>query len=187
MRPTFGEVTRWLAAWSEGEAGAYDRVVTALYGELRRLARRALAGECKRHTLEPTALVHEAFLRLGGQSRVDWQSRAHFFAIAATVMRRVLLQHARAKRAGKRGAGAIRVSLDDAPPVVVDAEQVLALDLALQDLARLDGRRARVVELRLFAGLSVEEAAAVLGLSAITVKRDWRLATAFLKRELSTS
>lgn len=186
MTPTSGEVTSWLAAWQAGDRGAYDRVVTSLYAELRRLARRSLSGEAPGHTLEPTALVHEAYLRLAGQNRVDWQGRAHFFGVAATVMRRILLQHARAKRASKRGLGAVHVPLEEASPwATVDPEQILAVDQALSDLARLDPRQARIVELRLFAGLSVDEVASVLALSTATVKRDWRLSTAFLKRELA--
>lgn len=186
MTPTSGEVTSWLAAWRAGDRGAYDRVVASLYAELRRLARRSLSGEAPGHTLEPTALVHEAYLRLAGQNRVDWQGRAHFFGVAATVMRRILLQHARAKRAGKRGSGAVRVALEDASPwATVDPEQILAVDQALLNLAKLDPRQARILELRLFAGLSVEEVATVLAISTATVKRDWRLSTAFLKRELN--
>ena len=178
------DITALLLAWkSEGEP-ARNRLVEAVYEELRRLARRNLRRERAGHSLTPTALVHEAYLRLVDQRRVQWRNRAHFFAIAARVMRRILVDHARARAAAKRDAGAT-VALEDADvgAEAVDVD-ILALDRALQKLGGKDARQRRLVELRFFAGLSVDETAAVLDIAPVTVKRDWALARAWLFREL---
>jgi RNA polymerase sigma factor (TIGR02999 family) len=176
------DITRLLAAWRDGEQGALDRLVPLVYQELREQARRQLGRERKDHTLQSTALVHEAFLRLAGQSRAQWQNREQFFAVAARLMRRVLVDHARARAAAKRGASPTRIALEDAPePAVQPDVDVLALDR----LAAVDERQARVVELRYFGGLSAEEAAKLLEVSPATVARDWAMARAWLFRELS--
>jgi RNA polymerase sigma factor (TIGR02999 family) len=177
-------VTGLLLAWSSGDEAARDRLFEAVYHELRQVASARLRGERPDFSLAPTALVHEAYLKLIDQRRVQWQNRAHFFAIAAQVMRRVLVDHARARAAAKRDANA-KVPLDDvevgiAPPEV----DVLALDAALSRLASVDRRQSELVELRFFAGLTVEETAATLDVAPITVKRDWALAKAWLFREL---
>jgi RNA polymerase sigma-70 factor (ECF subfamily) len=163
--------------------------VPAVYAELRRQAARALRHEAVGHTLQPTAVVHEAYLRLVDQRRADWGSRAQFFAVSAELMRRILVDHARARRAAKRGGGAAHVTLDDASEPDVPAEElpaeVLALDEALGRLAAIDLELARLVELRYFGGLTIEETARVLGVSPATVKREWATARAWLRRELS--
>jgi RNA polymerase sigma factor (TIGR02999 family) len=178
------DVTGLLAAWSDGDEAASARLMDAVYGELRRLARGYMRRERPDHSLPPTALVHEAYAKLVDQRRVRWQSRAHFFAIAAHVMRRVLVDHARAHAAAKRGAG-VTVPLQDidAGGNVFDID-LLALDTALEQLATIDRRQSRLVELRFFGGMTVEETATVLGVAPITVKRDWALAKAWLYREL---
>jgi RNA polymerase sigma-70 factor (ECF subfamily) len=178
------DVTGLLVAWGDGDEAASERLMAAVYGELRRLARGFMRGERPDHSLPPTALVHEAYVKLVDQRRVRWQSRAHFFAIAAHVMRRLLVDHARAHAAVKRGA-AVTVPLQgvDAGGDSLDVE-VLALDAALDRLAAIDHRQSRLVELRFFGGMTVEETAAVLGIAPITVKRDWALAKAWLYREL---
>jgi RNA polymerase sigma-70 factor, ECF subfamily len=182
------DVTALLRRWSGGDRGAFDELVPVVYGELRRIARRALANERSAHTLQPTALVHEAFLRLVDERAMTWQNRAHFFAVAAGVLRRILVDHARRRLAQKRGGGAVvsggSAWIELAAGEAVSAEEVLALDAALAELARLDPERSRVVELRYFAGLTVEETAASLGVSTATVKRDWAAARAFLHREM---
>lgn len=180
-----GEVTRLLAEWRTGELGAGDRLVPLVYRHLRRLAARCMAGERSDHTLEPTALVHEAYLRLAGTSQPSWRDRRHFFAVASRMMRRILVDHARARQTGKRGGGTVRVPLADTPAPTTDVGEgqladLLALDEALRSLARLDGRKARVVELRYFGGLTVEETADVLEVSAPTVALDSRMARAWL-------
>jgi RNA polymerase sigma factor (TIGR02999 family) len=178
------DVTALLVAWSKGKEAAGGVLIDAVYGELRRLARAHLRRERPDHSLPPTALVHEAYLKLVDQRRVRWQNRAHFFAIAAQQMRRILVDHARAHGAAKRGAD-VTVSLTgldlgtEAP--VFD---LMALDHALDKLARIDARHGRLVELRFFGGLTVEETAAILGIAPITVKRDWALARTWLYREL---
>ena len=178
------DVTGLLGAWTNGDAGASTDLLEAIYGELRRLARGYLRRERPDHSLPPTALVHEAYLRLIDQRDVAWQNRAHFFAIAAHVMRRVLVDHARARGAAKRGES-LTVPLEDVDEQMRPPEiDVLALDIALDKLAATDDRQRRLVELRFFAGLTVVEAAAVLGIAPITVKRDWALARAWLYREL---
>jgi RNA polymerase sigma factor (TIGR02999 family) len=187
------DVTRLLIAWSDGEEAAAEPLMDAVYDELRRLARAYLLRERRDHSLPATGLVHEAYLRLVDQKRVRWQNRTHFFAVAARVMRRLLVDHARATGASKRGAG-LTVSLDAADvDVAIDTAgqdsqlDLIALDRALGKLATVDARQARLVELRYFGGLTVDEAASVLDVAAITVKRDWALARTWLYRELSGS
>lgn len=179
-------VTELLKAWGDGDREALDRLVPLVYAELRRRAAAQLARERGSHTLQPTALVHEAFLRLVDQHSARWENRAQFFGVAAQLMRRILVDHARARAAAKRGGGALSISLDEAGegPASPEAD-VLHLHQALERLAVQDERQARVVELRYFGGLSTEEAAAVLAVSEITVKRDWAMAKAWLFRELS--
>jgi len=184
-------VTELLRAWGAGDAYAREALVPLVYEELRRQARQALGREGGGHTLQATALVHEAWLRLCEQHDARWESRTQFFAIAAQVMRRVLVDHARTRRALKRGGGAVHVSLGDADRVgaslgAVDATSVdvLALDDALARLAAFDPDKARLVDLRYFAGLSIPEAAAVLGVSPATVGREWAVARMWLRREL---
>jgi RNA polymerase sigma factor (TIGR02999 family) len=180
-----GEITQLLVAWSHGEETALETLTPIIYGELRRLARSYMRQERADHTLQSTAVVHEAFIRLIDQN-VEWKSRAHFFAIAANMMRRILVDHARAKLTSKRGAGMPRVGLDEQ---VMEAQErsvdLVALDEALAHLARIDPQRSRIVELRYFGGLSNEESANVLGISTATVQRQWSGAKASLYRELS--
>jgi RNA polymerase sigma factor (TIGR02999 family) len=186
--PPSENVTQLLKAWSSGDRAALDRLVTAVYEELKRQAARYLRNERPGHTLETTALVHEAFLRLVDQRQVEWQNRAHFFGVAAQLMRRILVDHARGRRAAKRGGAAVAVTLDSGAEQIVPQESgvdMLALDDALTRLSSLDAEQAHIVELRYFAGLSIEETATVLGVSPATVKRDWSMARAWLKRELS--
>jgi RNA polymerase sigma factor (TIGR02999 family) len=179
------DVTRLLVQWTEGDPKALEDLLPLVYDELRRLAQRYLRRESAGHTLQGTALVHEAYLRLVDQN-VSWQSRAHFFAIAAQMMRRILVDHARARNAAKRGDGGCKVTLDEG---LVSAEQrdvnVIALDEALTNLAKLDPQQSQIVELRFFAGLSIEDTAEVLKISPATVKRDWAMAKAWLFREMS--
>jgi RNA polymerase sigma factor (TIGR02999 family) len=191
-------VTELLRAWGAGDAQASDALVRVVYAELRRQAQLALRHENEGHTLQPTALVHEAWLRLGRQDEARWESRTQFFAVAAQMMRRVLVDHERTRRASKRGGGAVQVSLSDAARSVaelgaqqadgapLDAVDVIALDDALARLAALDPQKARLVDLRYFAGLSIPEAAAVLGVSLATVGREWAIARMWLRRELET-
>ena len=180
------EVTALLLAWREGDAAALDRLLPAVYDELHRMARRQLRRERTDHTLQPTALVHEVFLKLVDVRRIQWQDRSHFLAMAARLMRRVLVDWARARRYQKRGGEAVRVTLDpDDLAAAGPPQDVVELDLALEALAREDPRKSQVVELRFFGGLSVEETAEALGISSDTVTRDWKLARAWLRRELS--
>jgi RNA polymerase sigma-70 factor, ECF subfamily len=180
------EVTALLDAWAGGDRAALDRLLPLVQDELHRLAHRYLQRERVGHTLQTTALVHEAYLRLVDQRRVRWQNRAHFFGIAAQMMRRILIDHARKLAFAKRGGGAPRISLDEACELGEErAGELVALDDALQSLARVDQRKCRVVELRYFGGLSVEETAEVLGVHPDTVTRDWRTAKAFLRREIA--
>jgi RNA polymerase sigma factor (TIGR02999 family) len=184
---TDASVTQLLHAWGAGDAHASDSLVRLVYAELRRQARLALRREGEGHTLQPTALVHEAWLRLGDQHDARWESRTQFFAIAAQMMRRVLLDHARTRRARKRGGGGVQITLGDAQPAEsapLDAVDVIALDDALARLALLDPQKARLVDLRYFAGLSIPEAAAVLGVSTATLGREWAVARMWLRREL---
>lgn len=174
-----------LLAWGRGDRAALERLIPLVHAELRRLAHRYMARERTGHSLQATALVNEVYLRLVEGKRVRWQDRAHFFAVSAGVMRRILVDFARARRSLKRAGAAQRVPLDEAPPITQEQDpDVVALDDALTALAALDPRRSRVVELRFFGGLSVEEAAEVLHVSPQTVMRDWRLAKAWLRREL---
>jgi RNA polymerase sigma factor (TIGR02999 family) len=179
------EVTTLLRAWRDGSESALDQLVPLVEAELRRLARTYMARERRGHTLQTTALVNEAFLRLTDARKIQWQDRAHFFGIAARIMRRVLVDHARARTSQKRGGGAQRVALDEGLLVSPEpAYNLLALDRALQTLEASDPRKGRVIELRFFGGLSVDETAEVLHVSPDTVKRDWRLAKLWLLREL---
>jgi RNA polymerase sigma-70 factor, ECF subfamily len=179
------EVTELLVAWRGGETGAVDRLLPLVYEELKRIARRQLRIEAVGHTLNSTALVHEAYLKLVDQTRVEWVDRAHFYAVAAQAMRRILVDHARKHRAAKRGGGERRVPLDDADlPIEERAELLVALNEALERLAALDSRLAQVVECRYFGGLTEEETAAALGVTARTVRRDWVKARGWLHEEL---
>lgn len=179
------EITELLTAWGAGDSAALDQLVAALYDELHRLARRCMAGERARHSLQPTALVNEAYLRLIDTRRVQWQNREHFLAMAARQMRRVLVDIARAKGYQKRGGAAVHVTFDEALPVLQEpGRDLVALDDALDALAQVDERKARVVEMRFFGGLSVEQSARALQVSVDTVMRDWKMAKAWLLREL---
>lgn len=186
------DVTGLLIAWSEGDSAALDALLPVVYAELRRQARRALRGEAAGHTLEATALVHEAYLKLVDQQPTRWQGRAQFFGVAARCMRQVLVDAARTRRAAKRGGGAHPITLGDADGLAVSAaaggeaagDDVLALDAALTRLAELDPDQARVVELRYFAGLTLDDTAATLGVSPATVSREWTVARRWLRREL---
>ncbi len=179
-------VTQLLVDWGNGDDQALEKLTPLVYQELKRLAARYLRRERREHTLQSTALVHEAWLRLIDQDHVHWQNRAQFFGIAAEMIRRILIDHARNRQAAKRGDGAIKLSLDDAlaAPDRRDFDLV-ALDDALGDLCKLDPKQGKLVELRFFAGLSIEESAEVLGVSPATVKREWAAAKAWLYRELS--
>jgi len=182
------EVTLLLRAWGDGDSAALHRLAPVLHAELRRIARRYMANERKDHTLQPTALVNEAFLRLVDARGVRWQDRAHFFALSAQTMRRILVNYALARGASKRGGSVHKVALEDALVVSPERdEQIVELDAALESLAKLDDRKARIVEMRFFAGLSVEETAAVLKVSPQTVLRDWNLAKSWLAREMDRS
>jgi RNA polymerase sigma-70 factor (ECF subfamily) len=179
-------VTKLLVAWSEGRDAALDKLLPLVYQELHRLAHRYMYGERAGHTLETTALVNEAYLRLVGSRNVRWQNRAHFFAISAQLMRRILVDFARSRSYQKRGGGKRNLTLNEqwiAP--VQQGRELLALNDALNALAKTDARKARVVELRFFGGLNAEQTAEVLKVSPDTVLRDWRLAKAWLKREMS--
>ena len=181
-----GEVTVLLRAWRSGDAQAGDLLVRVLYRELHGMARRRLRGERPGMTLQTTALVHETYLRLIDQRQVEWRDRGHFLALAATTMRRVLVDRARARRAGKRGAGEPAITLTDAACAgVKSADQVLDVDRAIERLTAAYPRPARVVEMRFFGGLELEEIGAVLGITERTVKRDWAFARAWLARELA--
>lgn len=178
------EVTQLLVAWGDGDRSALDKLLPLVEGELHRLAHRYMSHERQDHTLQTTALVNEAYMKLIDQ-RVDWQNRAHFFGIAAQIMRRILIDHAR-KHLGPRHGGGNTISLDKAAIVSDErASELVALDEALTSLAKVDERKGRIVEMRYFGGLSVDETATVLGVSVDTVTRDWRRAKAFLRRELS--
>src|SRR6476659_9512069 len=186
VAPANGEVTALLRDWSGGDQRALERLLPLVYGELRKLAAAYMRRERSDHTLQPTALVHEPYLRLVDQRAVDWRNRAHFFGIAAQMMRRILVDHARRRQAAKRDATALRLqamSAEDEEASDRDPE-LLALDQALCGLESLDARQARIVELRFFGGLTVEETAEVAGISPATVKREWRTARAWLAREI---
>ncbi len=186
MTSTPKEITQLLIAWNRGDQRARDELMPLIYGELRRLARGHLRRERPNHTLQPTALVNEAFLRLIDQSQVNWQNRAHFFGAAARLMRRILINHAEARRAAKRGGEAERVSLNEVDHLGVEQEMdLIALNEALKNLERVDPQQSQIVELRYFSGLTIEEVAEVMGISPATVKREWSTARAWLRRELS--
>jgi RNA polymerase sigma-70 factor (ECF subfamily) len=179
-------VTGLLIAWSNGDQEALESLIPAIYDELRRMAARYLRRERSGHTLETSALAHEAYLRLVDQNRVIWRNRAHFFAIAAQMMRRILVDHARSQRYAKRGGGARKLSLDEAPEIAREPlPEMLAIDEALKGLAEVDERKSRLVELRYFGGLTNEEIGEVLDISTATVTREWRTAKAWLYRYLA--
>jgi RNA polymerase sigma-70 factor (ECF subfamily) len=181
-----GELTNLLIQVKNGNGDAQSRLIPLVYAELRRIAARYMRGERPGHSLQATALVHEAYLRLAGQKEMSWQNRAHFFGVAANIMRRILVDHARAKQAKKRGGSEQKVSIDEAVLVQPDPPQdFLALDEALDRLAKRDPRQSRIVELRFFGGLSEEETAEVLGISLRTVKRDWKVARAWLYQQVN--
>jgi RNA polymerase sigma factor (TIGR02999 family) len=184
--PTPTDVSQLLIDWSHGDREALSRLMPLVYDELRRLAGSYLRRERPDHTLQPTALVHEAFIKLVGQE-LSLQNRAHFFGVAAQVMRCILVDHARGHETAKRGGGAQRFTLEEVMDTPLESQvDLLALDDALNDLARLDPQQARIVELRYFGGLTIEETAEVLGISPATVKREWRLARTWLHRQISS-
>ena len=185
MQTQAGEITGLLAGWREGDRTALDRLLPLIRTELHRLARRHLGRERKNHTMQPSSLVQEAFLRLLPGAGPGWRNRAHFFAVASQVMRHVLVDYARERLRQKRGGAAVHIPIDAA--VVLSSqqvEQIVAVDLALQRLAKTDERKSKVLEMRFFGGLSVEETAGVLGVAPNTVIRDWNFARAWLQREL---
>lgn len=185
-REPSNQVTELLVRWREGDRGALESLMPLVYDELRRLAHHYLRQERSDHTLQSTALVHEAYLRLAGQNAPQWQNRAHFFGIAAHIMRQILVEYARGRGAAKRGGNSCRLTLDEAldlpmPPQV----DVVALDKALTELSEMDEQQGRIVELRFFAGLTIEDTSEVLGISPATVKRDWITARAWLHRAIA--
>jgi RNA polymerase sigma factor (TIGR02999 family) len=186
MESSSGEITRLLEDLRTGQTAAVDDLMPLVYGELRKQARRYLARERRGHTLQPTALVHEVYLRLFGKTLMKWQTRAHFFAVSAQVMRRILVDHARSREARKRGGSWTKLALnEEMAGSIARPQDFLALDDAIKQLGQLDARQSQIVELRFFGGLSEEETAEVLGISARTVKRDWRLARAWLYERLA--
>ena len=184
-----GDITTLLRQWQRGDREALDRLVPAIYRELHVMASRLMAREWRHGTIQTTGLVNEAYLKIVDQNEIDWKGRAHFFAIAAEVMRRILIDAARRRLRGKRGAGAIQVAIDDVPVAAgepaLDAVDVLAIDRALTELTDVDPDQARIVELRFFGGLTVEETATVVGVSPATVKREWSVAKGWLYRALT--
>jgi RNA polymerase sigma factor (TIGR02999 family) len=181
-----GEVTSLLAAWGKGDQSALNELMPLVYNELHRMARRVWIGQNQGHTLQPTALLNEAYLKLAGAGNASFQNRCHFFAVASTAMRQILVNHALSRLAGKRGSGQIKLSIDDVQIAVSqEAAEVVALHEALRRLEVVDARKSRVVEMRYFGGLSIEETAEALGVSIITVNRDWRLARTWLMREMN--
>ena len=184
-KPPPNEITERLIAWGAGDRAALDQLLPVVYQELRRMAGNYLRQENPGHTLQPTALVHEAWLRLIDQARVDWRNRAQFFGVAAQMMRRILVDHAKAKHREKRGGDAVKLSIDDVINLSRErAADLLALDDALDELTRVDERKSRVVELRYFGGFTVEEIAQILEVSPETVMRDWKLAKAWLYQQI---
>ena len=182
-----GDVTSLLTAWGQGDPNALNELMPLVYNELHRMAQRAWRGMNQGMTLQPTALINEAYLKLAGSGNTSFQDRAHFFAVACTAMRQILVNHARSHNTDKRGGKQITVPLDDVQPAVhQEAAEVIALHEALERLEALDPRKSRVVEMRYFGGLSIEETAEALGVSVITVNRDWRLARTWLMREMSS-
>ena len=178
------EVTQLLVAWGKGDQAAFDKLAPLVFEELRRVARRFMGKERVGHTLQATALVNEAYMRLVDVNKIQWQNRAHFFAMSARMMRRILVDSARARKYQKRGAGAHKVSLDEGMMVLEPGRDLVALDDALNELAKVDERKSKVVEMRFFGGLSVDEIAEVLKLSPASVQRDWRLAKPWLARQV---
>jgi RNA polymerase sigma factor (TIGR02999 family) len=183
-QPIEPDLTALLRDASEGDQNALDRLMPLVYGELRKIAASYLRQERKDHTLQPTALVHEAYLRLTNQRDMAWQNRAHFFGIAAQMMRRILVDHARKRQAAKRDASAWKVATAEVDGGAESAPELLALDRALEELEKIDPQQAKIVELRFFGGLTVEETAEVAGISPRTVKREWRTAKAWLRSEI---
>src|SRR5271169_4064268 len=184
--PSTHEVTQLLKAWTTGDEQALEKLTPLVYGQLHRVAQRCMAGERSGHTLQTTALVNEVYLKLVDCGQMNWQDRAHFFAVSAQLMRRILIDFARSRGYQKRGGGVVHISLDEAPSVCNEPDMnMVALDDALKALAVIDGRKSKVVELRFFGGLSIEETAEVLKVSVETVVRDWRMAKIWLLRELS--
>jgi RNA polymerase sigma factor (TIGR02999 family) len=180
-----GVITGLLTAWGKGDPNALNELMPLVYNELHRMARRAWSGQNQGNTLQPTALINEAYLKLAGSGNASFQDRRHFFAVACTAMRQILVNHAKSRHTGKRGSGQFVLSLDDVQPVVnQEAAEVVALHEALERLQAIDERKSRVVEMRYFGGLSIEETAEALGVSVITVNRDWRLARTWLIREM---
>lgn len=186
--PQQQEITQLLIDWSNGDASALDDLMPLVEGELRRIAAHCMRRESPGHTLQTTALVNEAYLKLVDQTKAQWQNRAHFFAIAARLMRRILLDHARTQRRAKRGGGAVHVELDGVAALSPEkSEELFALDEALSKLAAFDPLKSKIVEMRYFGGLSVEETAEVLQLAPITIMRHWGLAKSWLRRELRST
>ena len=180
------EVTQLLISWSHGNKAALEELVPLVEAELRRLARQYMARENPGHTLQTSALINEAYIRLIDQQNVPWQNRSHFFGVAAQVMRHVLIDHARSYTYAKRGGGARKISLDDVPDMTDQrAGELLVLDDALKNLATIDPRKSQIIELRFFGGLTIEETAEAMNISPITVTREWRSAKAWLRREIS--
>lgn len=179
------EVTQLLLAWNDGDESALEKLLPLVYAELRRLAKRRMRLERPDHTLQTSALINEAYLRLVDVRNVHWQNRAHFFALCARLMRRILVDYARTRHYAKRGGGVQPISLDQPPPVAARSPDLVLVDDALHALAEVDARKAQVVELRFFGGLTAEETAEVLKVSPETVRRDWKLAKVWLLRELS--
>ncbi len=187
MPPPNNDVTDLLVAWSNGEQKALDELLPLVYAELRKMAKRYMDSQPSGHTLQTTALIHEAYLKLAVQTDKNWQNRAHFFAVAARAMRHILVDHARTRQRDKRGGKTQVISLDQVAEISTErAAQFVALDEALIELEKLEERKSRVVELRYFAGLNIEETAEVLKVSPETVQRDWRFAKTWLMRELSS-
>lgn len=187
MAPSSSQpVTELLARWNKGDLAARDALIPLVYDELRRIARHFLASQSPGHTLQPTALVHEAYLRLARRDSVDWQDRAHFFALSAQMMRQILVDHARKQAASKRGANPVTIVIDEASAISkAPSLDLLALDDALERLASLDPRQSKIVELRFFGGLSIEETAQIVNISTATTKREWATARLWLHHEMS--
>jgi RNA polymerase sigma factor (TIGR02999 family) len=186
MDESSGEVTSLLAAWSKGDETALNKVMPLVYAELHRIARRAWSHQQDNNTLQPTALINEAYLKLANAENASFQDRCHFFAVASTAMRQILVNHAKSRLSGKRGGGKVNVSIDDVHAAVhQEASEIVALHEALDALEAIDPRKSRVVEMRYFGGLGIEETAEALGVSIATVNRDWRLARSWLIREMN--
>jgi len=184
--PPKGEVTMLLAAWSKGDPEALNKVMPLVYAELHRIARRAWSQQPHNNTLQPTALINEAYLKLANVENATFQDRCHFFAVASSAMRQILVNHAKSRLTEKRGGGRVNVSLDEVQPAVhQEAAEIVALHEALESLQAVDPRKSKVVEMRYFGGLSVEETAEAMGVSVRTVNRDWRLARSWLIREMN--